>query len=92
MVHILLRPIFSYTVHVQYVLVYRQTIAVVSTYHACAYCTQNPMYHVIADNLETGGSDYYSRRTLHFTLGQKDPLCVQCFAGSDEPSSKRKRQ
>ena len=50
------------------------------------------MYHVIADNLETGGSDYYSRRTLHFTLGQKDPLCVQCFAGSDEPSSKRKRQ
>lgn len=46
----------------------------------------------VIDNLETGGSDYYSRRTLHFTLGQKDPLCVQCFAGSDEPSSKRKRQ
>lgn len=48
----------------------------------------------VIDNLETFGSDYYAHRTLHFTLGARDPIYLQCFAESletdvQEPSSKR---
>ncbi len=47
---------------------------------------------LIADNLETYGSDYYSRRTLHLTLGTNDQLYQRCFTDSAEPPSKRQRQ
>lgn len=46
----------------------------------------------VIDNLETCGSDYYSRRTLHFTMGTNDPMYQQCFTNNAEPPSKRQRQ
>ncbi|KAL3145883.1 hypothetical protein ABBQ38_015253 [Trebouxia sp. C0009 RCD-2024] len=46
----------------------------------------------VIDNIEVFGSDYYKRRTLHFTVGESDPLYKQCFANIDEPQAKRTKQ
>lgn len=48
--------------------------------------------HLCADNIEVFGSDYYKRRTLHFTVGESDPLYKQCFADVGEPQAKRAKQ
>lgn len=45
-----------------------------------------------ADNIEAFGSDYYKRRTLHFTVGINDPLYKQCFVDGGEPQAKRQKQ
>ena len=47
--------------------------------------------HLSADNIEVFGSDYYKRRTLHFTVGESDPLYKQCFVDVGDPQAKRQK-
>lgn len=43
---------------------------------------------LLAETLTTVGDSFYANRTMHFTLGENDPLYQSCFASRE--TTKRK--